>query len=257
MTLMARPRPSRAAPSCDGPRCGRGSQGSSQPASASSRSSRNAVKPQTRMPSTSKAGDIRPEKCCTVRRLAGSTRSATRTRWTEATSLRSVGATGLGSRHQASTGVTLNPLTGTDTSGRVREDLDAGRVQAGLLDRLPDRRGGRVDVGRVDRAAREGGLAGVGAHLGGALDQQDADVAGLVLARTAAAPPAPRASPWGWGGTRGVKSAGGDGSGTVDQGSQPARKLDPVHPRPLGPRTAQETPRCSAIASWTWAALVN
>ena len=53
------------------------------------------------------------------------------------------------------------------------QHADAGRVDAGLLLRLAQRRPDREVVARVDPAAGERRLAGVAAQVGGLLDQQD------------------------------------------------------------------------------------
>lgn len=81
-----------------------------------------AVNPQTTRPLTVKAGPrwMRPARLRTaVYRLSGCSRSATGTRNTWADSLKSMTATGEGSVHQASTGVTMNRLTLNGTSGKV------------------------------------------------------------------------------------------------------------------------------------------
>ena len=85
------------------------------------------------------------------------------------------------------------------------EDVDAGRIEAGLLVRLAQRRAHRPIVVRVDRSARERRLPGVGAQLRGALDEEHVArgsrrvaSAGPNSTSTAAA----RVGPWGIAGTR-------------------------------------------------------
>ena len=96
---------------------GASSHGTAQPARSSSTLSTPAVKPQTSIERTRNAGPIQPLGCRTHTRLAGSTSSATGTRSTRATSSACIGATGCGARHQASTGVTTNRLTGIHSAG--------------------------------------------------------------------------------------------------------------------------------------------
>ena len=57
--------------------------------------------------------------------------------------------------------------------GQGPEDVDAGRVETGLLRGLPQRRAGRPVVVGVDGATGEGRLPGVRTHVVGPLDQQD------------------------------------------------------------------------------------
>ena len=76
-----------------------------------------AVKPHTSIERTRNAGPIQPLGWRTHTRLAGSTSSPTGTRSTRATSPGCIGATGCGARHQASTGVTTNRLTGIHSCG--------------------------------------------------------------------------------------------------------------------------------------------
>ena len=81
---------------------------------------------------------------------------------------RVTGATGTGACHQPRTGVTRKSLRGMYSLGQDREHLYSGRVDAGLLRRLAERRGSRTAVGRVDGAAGERGLARMVAQVGSA-----------------------------------------------------------------------------------------
>ena len=89
-----------------------------------------------------------------------------------------------GVRHQPSTGVTEKLLGGSQSSRQLAEHLDAGRVEPGLLLGLPERRLDRR-LARVDRAAGEGDLAGVGAHVVRALGEQQPPVLEVVAGPSA------------------------------------------------------------------------
>ena len=106
-----------------------------------------------------------------VRRVDEIGRSATTC--TDATSARSTTRTGVGRRHQPSTGVTTERFGDMNRSGSTREHLDARRVEPGLLVRLAQRRGDRAVVIGVDAATRERRLAGVRAQRRRPLGDQD------------------------------------------------------------------------------------
>src|SRR5579875_575399 len=70
------------------------------------------------------------------------------------------------------------PAAHDEQLGQRAEHLHAGRVQPGLLDGLPERGGDGAVIAVVDRAAGEGGLAGVPPQPLAALDEQQVGAVG-------------------------------------------------------------------------------
>ena len=150
------------------------SQGWVQPTKSKRRAMMPAVKPH-RMRSLSspirKAGPFQPEGWRTEIRCWGSSSSSIGSRSTACTSRGSTTPTGLSSRHQASTGVTAKLLGGSHSSGSdANTSTPDGSTPVSSSASQRGRGGGGVLL--VDGAAREGDLPGVGAHVVGALGEQ-------------------------------------------------------------------------------------